>query len=85
MAQLKNLTVLGPSNFIGNASTYGNGKAFKVGNETYSAGLLMGSDGKSRGLYDFTLDKWMIYANENGVIQIDGTATDALNAVSATK
>ena len=85
MAQLKNLIVTGPSSFIGDVHCLGNNKAFKIGNETYSAGLLMGSDGKTRGLYDFTLNKWMISANENGVISINGTATDALNATSSTK
>lgn len=79
MAQLKDLTVLGPSNFIGNLHVLGNNKAVKIGNATYSAGLHMGSGGVNRGLYDWTLGKWMVYADAT-TVHLNGNAATATSA-----
>ena len=76
MAQLKELVVTGPSSFIGNVHALGNNKAIKIGNASYSAGLHMGSGGVNRGLYDFTLNKWMVYADSNK-IYLNGNAETA--------
>ena len=67
MAQLKDLIVTGASSFIGDIHCLGNNKALKIGNANYSAGLHMGSGGVNRGLYDFTLNKWMVYADASNV------------------
>lgn len=82
MAQLKDLIVTGASSFIGDIHCLGNNKAIKIGNANYSAGLHMGSGGVSRGLYDFTLNKWMIYADASN-IYVNGNSSTATKLATA--
>lgn len=73
------LNVTGTSSFQNNVFCIGNTEGFRVGNDTYSCALYMGSGGVNRGIYDFTLDKWMIYANASNVY-LNGNAETATTA-----
>ena len=49
-------------------------KGFKVRNGDRQIGVMIGSGGVNRGLFDFKLNKWMIYANDTDVY-LNGRAT----------
>lgn len=71
-----NLTVTGTTSLSKAATCTGNDVGFFIGNNTYSTALIMGSGGTNRGLYDYTLDKWMLYANAS-TVQLNGNAATA--------
>lgn len=60
------LNVTGAANFTGKVTHKLNDSGFVIGNDTYSAALLMGS-GVNRGLWDYTLNKWIVYADATNV------------------
>ena len=49
-----------------------------------SISFVIGSDKKTRGLYNNNTNKWMIYADANDDVFLNGKATSATNADSAT-
>lgn len=85
MAQLLGTSITGTLSTTGTATFGGKvthkltGSGFVIGNDTYSAGLHMGSGGVNRGVYDYTLDKWMVYADASNVY-LNGNATTATTA-----
>ena len=54
----------------------GNSKAFSVQNATYKLSLQIGSGGVNRGLWDTTLNKWIVYADASGAY-LTGNASTA--------
>lgn len=49
-----------------------------------SISFVIGSDKNTRGLYDNTTNKWMVYADTNNQVYLNGKATSATSADSAT-
>ena len=49
-----------------------------------SISFVIGSDKKTRGLYNNNTNKWMVYADANDDVFLNGKATSATNADSAT-
>lgn len=59
-------------------------KGFKVENGNYRVSLIIGADGINRGLYDFYLNKWMIYSDGantylNGRASLDSLGNNIAN------
>ena len=60
----------------GNITMTGNSKSFVVTNNTYTTSLQVGSGGVNRGLWDATLNKWIVYANASDCF-LNGNASTA--------
>jgi hypothetical protein len=92
MAKFKNtfitgdLSVTGTGTFYSKVYSLGNGSGFYIGNNTYTLGLHMDSTTVGlRGLYDYNLNKYLIYANKDGYIGLNGNADTASTASNAAK
>lgn len=60
----------------------GNSKSFIVANGTYTTSLQIGSGGVNRGLWDTTLNKWIVYANASNCF-LNGNASTATKLETA--
>lgn len=60
----------------------GNSKSFIVANGTYTTSLQIGSGGINRGLWDTTLNKWIVYANASNCF-LNGNASTATKLETA--
>lgn len=58
---------------------------FQVNNGTYKTSLLIGSGGTNRGIYDDTSSKWLVYADANNVVTLNGNAATATKWATARK
>lgn len=58
----------------------GGGKEFQVKSSTVDMALMIGSGNQNHGLYDYIANKWMIFADKNGNVTVNGNATSATTA-----
>lgn len=83
------LVTTGAQTWKGSKTLTGNSQKWEVTNGTYTVSLQIGSGGTNRGLWDNTLNKWMLYADASAV-HLNGDCTGSSgsctgNAATATK
>lgn len=66
----------------GSLTMTGNSKSFIVKNDTYTLSLQVGSGGINRGLWDTTLNKWIVYADASAAY-LNGNAATATKLQTA--